>query len=97
VCHPQYRMGQCTLYSRWCGACLRATRTAWIRSPVHRSSARPVERWMQQRRLLLPRIVGRVDVGDAPRPCPVELHHRFFFGPRKVVGLGLHDDDAAGP
>src|SRR5229473_2145638 len=42
-----------------------------------------------------PRVICRVDVGDAPGPHSVELDDDFLLGPDKVVGLWLHDADAS--
>ena len=45
--------------------------------------------------LFLSWIVCRVDVVDRPRSNAMNLNDGFFFVPREMVGLDLHNCDAA--
>lgn len=46
--------------------------------------------------LFLSGVVCRVHVVDAPRPHPVNLNDSLLTSPSEVIGLRLHDRDAAG-
>jgi hypothetical protein len=46
--------------------------------------------------LFLSGVVCRVHVVDAPRPDPVNLNDGLLTSPSEVIGLRLHDCDAAG-
>lgn len=75
--------------------------TLRIRRPRHHyfgptRRRRPLSIHLLDQTLVLPRIVGRVDVSDAPRSNSAELDDGLFLRPSEVGRAGWHDRNATG-
>src|SRR5256884_437826 len=64
-------------------------------APLHHLGDGRQQGRLDRASLLLPRIVGGIDVRDSGRAEAVDLDDRLFFRPGEVRGLGARDEEAA--